>query len=99
MLMHGLASWAMSVLATATPLATCLHSMVGTLWGTDGYFRNPEVQALTDFGIGQVAGDDGLAEILQWNDSTSRSGTATALFMLMLSTITIRWHAVVSTAR
>lgn len=56
------------VFPARTPLATCLHSMVGTLWGTDGYFRNPEVQALTDFGIGQVAGDDGLAEILQWND-------------------------------
>jgi len=50
------------------PLATCAHSMVGSLWGTDGYFRRPEVQALTDFGIGQIAGDDGLAEILQWAD-------------------------------
>lgn len=40
-----------------------LHRMQGTLWGTDGYFRNPSVSALTDFGIDSLTG-----EMLQWVD-------------------------------
>jgi hypothetical protein len=46
------------------------HRMLGSLWGTDGYFRNPDVDALTDYGVGVLATDgpasDGL--ILRWND-------------------------------
>jgi hypothetical protein len=46
------------------------HRMIGTLWGTDAYFRMENVAALTDYGIGVEAQDgannDGL--ILRWNN-------------------------------
>lgn len=56
-----------------------LHRMVGKLWGTDGWFRNPAVSSITDFGIGNAvtsgAANDGL--ILRWNDPLGiRSGWA-----------------------
>lgn len=56
-----------------------LHRMVGKLWGTDGWFRNPSVSSITDFGIGNAvtsgAANDGL--ILRWNDPEGiRSGWA-----------------------
>jgi hypothetical protein len=50
------------------PKFTVLHSMAGTLKGTDSYFPDPKVPALTDFGIGQVDAGGGFAEIIQWND-------------------------------
>lgn len=50
------------------PLASCVHSMVGTLWGTDGWFRKPNVEGLTDYGIGLKDLGNGFAEILQWCD-------------------------------
>lgn len=40
-----------------------LHTMQGTLWGTDGHFRNANVAALTDYGI-----DPATAEMLKWNE-------------------------------
>jgi hypothetical protein len=46
------------------------HRILGTLWGTDSYFRSPSVQALTDYGVGVLA-TDGAAhdgEILRWNN-------------------------------
>lgn len=46
------------------------HRILGSLWGTDGYFRNPSVGALTDYGVGVLA-QDGTANdgvILRWND-------------------------------
>jgi hypothetical protein len=47
-----------------------LHRMIGSLWGTDGYFRLTDVGALTDYGIGTMyqdgAENDGL--ILKWNN-------------------------------
>lgn len=48
------------------------HTMVGTLWGTDAFFRSG-AQGLTDYGIGDVsdgAGNDGA--ILRWNDPLGR---------------------------
>lgn len=46
------------------------HRMLGTLNGTDGYFRNPSVAALTDYGVGVASIDgnqyDGV--IYKWND-------------------------------
>lgn len=40
----------------------CLHRMIGTLWGTDGWFRGGgAASGLTDYGVGQ----DGT--VLQWN--------------------------------
>lgn len=52
------------------PGATILHSMGGTLKGTDGYFQSPQCPALTDYGIGQVDHGNGHAEIIRWNDIT-----------------------------
>jgi hypothetical protein len=45
------------------------HRILGTLWGTDSYFRGP-VGALTDYGVGVQAtdGDAHDGEILRWND-------------------------------
>lgn len=40
-----------------------LHTMQGTLWGTDTYFRFSYVAALTDFGIDPATG-----EMLKWNE-------------------------------
>ena len=55
------------------------HRMIGTLWGTDSYFRMANVDALTDYGIGVAAqdgaGNDGV--IIRWNDPLgSQSGWA-----------------------
>jgi len=47
-----------------------LHRMIGTLWGTDGWFRRADVPALTDYGVG-VAATDGIANdgvIIRWNN-------------------------------
>jgi len=50
-----------------------LHRMLGSLWGTDTFFRGP-VGALTDYGVG-VTGTDGAdkdGQILRWNDPLGR---------------------------
>lgn len=46
------------------------HRMIGTLWGTDKYFRTDAVErALTDYGIGVAAHEpDDSGTILMWND-------------------------------
>lgn len=66
-------------LGKRNPKFIALHRMVGTLWGTDGWFRRPDVASLTDFGIG-IASVDGIANagrIMQWNDyKGDRSGWA-----------------------
>src|SRR5687768_14638960 len=41
----------------------CLHRMQGTLQGTDSYFRDPNVKALTDFGCDHESG-----KVIQWVD-------------------------------
>jgi hypothetical protein len=50
------------------------HRMIGTLWGTDAYFRFDTTDALTDYGIGVEAQDgatnDGV--IIRWNDPLGR---------------------------
>lgn len=62
------------IAAPRVPHVTVLHSMVGTLDGTDGYFRQPGTQALTDFGVGRSAdpAHPGYAKVYQWNDYRSR---------------------------
>jgi hypothetical protein len=66
-------------LGKRNPKFIALHRMLGNLWGTDQYFRDPDVASLTDFGIG-IAAIDGAAnagKILQWNDYHGfRSGWA-----------------------
>jgi hypothetical protein len=59
-------------LGPRNPVGVCMHTMVGTLWGTDAYFRSG-APALTDYGIGGSA--DGPAwdgVILRWNDPRGR---------------------------
>jgi hypothetical protein len=46
------------------------HRILGSLWGTDTYFRRSDVKALTDYGVGVLA-TDGTANagvILRWNN-------------------------------
>lgn len=66
-------STAWNDLGERTIRAVCWHRMLGSLWGTDGYFRGPAAsRALTDYGIG-VAQDgayDGV--IFRWNDPRGR---------------------------
>lgn len=50
------------------PVGSCLHSMVGTLGGTDYWFRRLDVAALTDYGIGRADAGGGFAAIYEWND-------------------------------
>jgi hypothetical protein len=46
------------------------HRILGSLWGTDTYFRQDNVDALTDYGVGVLARDGAAADgqILRWND-------------------------------
>ncbi|MBX3068903.1 MAG: hypothetical protein KF883_00245 [Thermomicrobiales bacterium] len=59
------------------PIGVCQHSMLGSLWGTDAYFRRGAAsRALTDYGIGgSTDGGQGDGVILRWNDPLGR-GTA-----------------------
>lgn len=56
-------------LGKRTPKSVVWHRMLGSLNGTDNYFRNPTVKALTDYGVGVAAIDgnsfDGV--IYRWN--------------------------------
>jgi hypothetical protein len=59
------------------------HRILGSLWGTDGFFRDPSVKALTDYGVGVAAqdgaGNDGV--ILRWNDPLGyQSGWASGTY-------------------
>lgn len=56
--MHAWASW--------------WHTMLGTLWGTDGYFRWPSVGACTDYGIGGALDGDYDGRIFMWLDAHAR---------------------------
>lgn len=51
-----------------------LHRMVGTLQGTDGYFRNPSVSSYTDFGLSTKLSDPNLTPgtIYLWNRPDGR---------------------------
>ncbi len=59
------------------PVGVCQHSMLGSLWGTDGYFRRGSAsRALTDYGIGGVTDGalwDGV--IFRWNDPLGRASS------------------------
>lgn len=61
-------------LGQRTVQGVVLHRMLGTLRGTDGYFRQDDVTALTDYGVGvagpDAAGDNGA--IFRWNDPLGR---------------------------
>jgi hypothetical protein len=61
------------------PLGVCQHSMLGSLWGTDEYFRRgPASRALTDYGIGGATdGPQWDGVILRWNDPLGRPSSVT----------------------
>ena len=59
-------------LGQRTPVGVCWHTMVGTLWGTDTYFRTG-APALTDYGVGGATdGPNWDGVILRWNDPRGR---------------------------
>ncbi len=59
-------------LGQRTPVGVCWHTMVGTLWGTDTYFRTG-APALTDYGVGgSTDGPQWDGVILRWNDPRGR---------------------------
>lgn len=56
---------------TRTIRGVCLHSMVGFLEGTEGFFSNPNDTGwfvLTDFGVGGSADGERDGEVRMWND-------------------------------
>jgi hypothetical protein len=59
------------------PVGVCQHSMVGTLWGTDRWFRRGAASTgLTDYGIGGATdGPQWDGVILRWNDPEGRAAT------------------------
>lgn len=65
-------------LGKRTPRFIALHRMVGTLRGTDSYFRNPNISSYTDFGLAIKASDPPIpGYIYQWNNPKGyRSGWA-----------------------
>jgi len=62
-------------LGQRTIRSICWHRMLGTLWGTDSWFRGGGASsALTDYGLG-VAASDGAGEaghLMRWNDPRGR---------------------------
>jgi hypothetical protein len=57
--------------------ATWIHTMVGTLWGTDAYFRMANIYAATDYGIGgALDGADYDGRIFRWINYYERPNTA-----------------------
>lgn len=61
------------------PVGVCQHSMVGTLWGTDAYFRRGrDSTGLTDYGIGGATdGERWDGVIVRWNDPRGQAHTVT----------------------
>lgn len=64
-------------LGPRNPVGTVQHTMVGSLWGTDLWFRdNPQTghvaQGLTDYGVGGATDGEYDGVIFQWNDPRGR---------------------------
>ncbi len=59
------------------PVGVCQHSMVGSLWGTDGWFRRGAASSgLTDYGIGgSTDGEEWDGVIFRWNDPRGKRAT------------------------
>lgn len=69
-------------LGKRTVRGVVLHRMLGTLWGTDTWFRNPAVRGLTDYGVGvaSIDGADNDGAILRYNDPLGyQSGWASGI--------------------
>jgi hypothetical protein len=60
-------------LGQRTPLGVCQHSMIGSLTGTDGWFRRGTASnGLTDYGIGGSTDGNLDGVIYRWNDPKGR---------------------------
>ena len=64
-------------LGPRVPYGTCQHTMVGSLWGTDLWFRNDPktgrtAQGLTDYGVGGATDGEYDGVIFRWNDPRGR---------------------------
>jgi hypothetical protein len=63
-------------LGQRNPVGVVFHTMVGTLWGTDRYFRTLTTggsRGLTDYGVGGATdGPEWDGVILRWNDPRGR---------------------------
>lgn len=60
-------------LGQRSPKFVVLHRMVGTLRGTDSYFRMPNISSYTDYGIGTATSDPSLKGVIyRWNDVYGR---------------------------
>lgn len=60
-------------LGQRNPVGVCQHSMVGTLMGTDGWFRRGTASTgLTDYGIGGSTDGSYDGAIFKWNDPLGR---------------------------
>lgn len=58
-------------------VGTCQHTMVGSLWGTDLWFRDDPAsgrmaQGLTDYGVGGATDGEYDGVIFRWNDPRGR---------------------------
>jgi hypothetical protein len=77
------AGWGQDDLGPRTVKGVVWHRMIGSLWGTDAYFRQPTTKALTDYGVGVLAQDgaDNAGVIIRWNNPLGRqSGWASGSF-------------------
>ena len=64
-------------LGPRNPVGVCRHTMVGSLWGTDKWFRNDPAtgrmaQGLTDYGVGGATDGSYDGVIIRWNDPRGR---------------------------
>lgn len=64
-------------LGPRSPVGVCQHSMIGSLWGTDGWFRRGSASdGLTDYGVGNDCdGPEWDGVIIRWNDPRGRAAT------------------------
>ena len=62
-------------LGPRNPVGVCQHSMIGTLWGTDGWFRRGSASdGLTDYGVGNDCdGPEWDGVIFRWNDPRGKT--------------------------
>jgi hypothetical protein len=68
-------NYAWDYLGQRRPIGICQHSMIGTLWGTDAWFRRGYASnGLTDYGIGGATdGPQWDGVIFRWNDPLGRA--------------------------
>lgn len=76
-------NWGQNDLGRRSVKGVVWHRMIGSLWGTDTYFRRSDVKALTDYGVGVLAQDGATSDgtIIRWNDPLGvQSGWASGTY-------------------